>query len=292
MRCAVRLCLLLLAAHLGLTSEAQAEADPKPVLTLIEYGGWSGIGYPLPTGLAFVAYDNGFVIQYARGRGSDQPAFVSSQRTPAEVAALAAEAKAALNGVASHEQQPSGLPTDQGWTIILYRDPATAKLVEIATYGLPCLADGSEQEGQFTADLRSAADPKFLRFCDGLLRTTFPNAKPWFPEEMLVFLRAQPGRPGKLIDWPGDWPKKWQESVDHTSRAICVPISDQSSNATKELLYPSLTPRTTTAVEETKLAWWVIASVEVSMPGEISLDRHGRRMRFLHGPCSSAQSPD
>jgi len=109
---------------------------------------------------------------------------------------------------------------------------------------------------------------------------------------MLVFLRAQPGRPGKLIDWPSDWPKTWQESVDHTSRAICVPVSNQSSNATKELLYPSLTPRTTTAVEETKLAWWVITSVEVSMPGEISLDRDGRRMRFLHGPCSSAQSPD
>ena len=109
---------------------------------------------------------------------------------------------------------------------------------------------------------------------------------------MLVFLRAQPGRPGKLIDWPSDSPKTWQElGGPYVTRYLRADIQSMS-NATKELLYPSPTPRTTTAVEETKLAWWVIASVDVSMPGEISLDRDGRRMRFLHGPCSSAQSPD
>lgn len=292
MRCTVRLSLLLLAAHLSLTPDAQAEADPKPVLTLIEYGGWGGIGYPLPTGLAFVAYDNGFVIQYARGHGSDQPAFVSSQRTPAEAAALAAEAKATLHGVASHEQQPSGLPTDQGWTIILYSDPATAKLVEITTYGLPCLADGSEQGGQFTAALRSAADPRFLRFCDGLLRKTFPNAEPWFPKEMWVFLRAQPERPDELIDWPSDWPTTWEESADHKERVMCVPISEPLQGITAKMLYPTSGPGTITAVEETKLAWWVIVGSEVSMPGEIALQGDGGHRRLLSGPCSDSRSPE
>jgi hypothetical protein len=283
--------LLLLSVVLFAAQIVKAETNRQPILALIEYHGWGGIGYPLPNGLALVAYEDGLIIQSDRGSVSVQSAFISSQRTPAEVAALAAEAKSALQGVDSHEQQPNGLPTDQGWTIILYRDPATAELVELTTYGLPCLAADAEQKGPFTADLRNAADPRFLRFCDGLVRKTFSNAEPWFPKEMLVFLRAQPARPDKVIDWPSDWPKAWQESADHTSRTICVPISNQPSGVTKEMLFPPPGRVPTTAVEETKIAWWVIAGLEVSMPGELSLDDAGRRVPLLNGPCSGASSP-
>jgi hypothetical protein len=280
---------LLLAAHLSLT--ADAEADPKPVLTLIEYGGWGGIGYPLPTGLAFVAYDNGLIIQSLRRNPADQPTFVSSQHTPAEVAALAAEAKAALQEVVSHERQPDGLPTDQGWTIIQYQDGANAELVEVTTYGLPCIAQDAELKEQFKAELRSAADPRYLQFCDALVRKEFPSAEPWFPKEMWVILRAQPGKPDELIEWPGDWPRTWEESSDHQIRMICVPIPEKPSGITAEMLLPTRGDNKTRAVEETKLAWWVIAGSGISMPGEISLARDGRRMTLLSGPCSSAKSP-
>jgi hypothetical protein len=283
--------LSLLAVHLGLISFAQAEPEPKPVLTLIEYGGWSGIGYPLPVGLAFVAYDNGLIIQSLRRIPGDEALFVSSRRTPAEVAVLVAEAKLTLREVRSRDRQPDGLPTDQGWTIILYQDGDKTELVEVATYGLPCMAGDRELKEPFKAELRAATDSRYLQFCDSLAQRAFPDAKPWFPKEMLVFLRAQPDRPDEVIEWPSDWPKTWQESADHTSRAICVPITERPSSMTKEMLYPSGTHAKITAVEETKLAWWVIAGLEVSMPGEISLVRNGNRTRMLHGPCSDIKTP-
>jgi hypothetical protein len=283
---------LLLAANLCAVSSAQAEAHPKPVLTMIEYHGWGGIGYPLPHGLTLVAYDNGLIIQSARAHSSDQPAFVSAQRTPAEVSALADAAKAALQGVVSHERQPDGLPTDQGWTIIQYQDGNQSELVEVATYGLPCIAADGEMPRGFGPELRSAADPRFLQFCDALARKQFPNAQPWFPKEMWVFLRAQPERPDELIDWPSDWPKTWQESPDHKERVMCVPISEPLQEMTAKMLYPTSGPGTITAVEETKLAWWVIVGSEISMPGEIALQGDGGHRRLLSGPCSAAQSPE
>ena len=281
--------LLLLAAHLSLLSGAQADAEPKPIVALIEYGDWSGIGYPWPTGLQLVAYDNGLIIkQTATGTNlHGNVGFVSQQDEPADTAALAARVKTALKDVRT-DQDTHGLPTDQGWTIIQYWDAERSALIEVATYGMPCVGPNAQNQSPFLARFRAIADHEFVALCEELLRFELPNATDWYPESMLVTLHAEAARPEKQFEWPSDWPREWKESVDHKHRMICAPLTDQPSELTLQLLTGTL--GRSVSVEETTLAWWIVKGGNISMPGPVYFAAHPDRA-LLNGPCARAASP-
>ena len=281
--------LSLLAAHLGLAAVAQAQAEPKPVLALIEYGSWSGMGYPWPVGLQFVAYDNGLIIKQAE-TGTDRYGnvrFISLQKEPAETAALAARVKAELQG-ARPEQDTRGLPTDQGWTIIQYWDAENSTPVDVAMYGMPCVGSTSQTQNPVLAQFRAIADQRFLALCDELLRLDLPNAADWFPESILVTLQAEDARPELQRAWPADWPRRWKEMADQKIRAICVPLTNQASDLTVQLLSGRI--GRSVSVEETVLAWWIVKGGDISMPGAIHLANHPERA-LLEGPCARAAFP-
>lgn len=280
--------LLILAAHLSSISGAQADAEPKPVLTLIEYGGWSGIGYPWPDGLQLVAYDNGLIIKQA-ATGVDQYGnvrFISERKQPADTAALAARVKAALNGVATN-REARGLPTDQGWTIVQYWDAEKSALVEVSSYGMPCVGLADTDQDPFLAEFRANAGQKFVALCDELLRLELSSAVDWFPETIMVMLHAEAARPDQTLDWPSDWPTRWQE--DHEYRKLCVPLANRPSDLTVQLLTGKIIGQSV-SVQETAVAWWVVKRADISMPGTIRFADHPERV-LLDGPCATDASP-
>jgi hypothetical protein len=266
---------------------AVTPAEPKPVLILSEWNYPLHIGHPWPIEIRLVAYDNGLVIRQPV-RTDDwrtKPKFVWQRKTPAEVRALAAEAKAAaLDGIEISDESVS-LPLHMGWTDIWYSDPEKPEPVKLTAYGYPCAATKEDLEYEWTFLMWKATNPRFIKLCDALLGLPLADAKEWHPKEMKVTLMAV-DEPHEVVPFPADWPTDWRtvSPIDGTKVELCVPVGPQPSGLTAEILDPrsdawSKTP----AVEQAGSFWWVVLpyAARVAMPGAVQ--------DWADGPCSTAK---
>jgi hypothetical protein len=277
----------MVAACVAQPATTPPSSPPKPVLVLTEWNDWGGAGHPWPIELRLVAYDNGLVIWQPLKNNDPltRPSFVWQQKTPAEVFALAAEAKAAdLDGVRISDETVS-LPLHMGMTDLWYSDPEKPELVKLTAYGMPCAATEEDLKYEWTSVLLKATNPRFLKLCDVLLRLPLADAKEWYPDAMKVELMAVDEKPDQLVAWPADWPQdRLSDSpIDGTIAEFCVPVGKRPAALTAAILDPqSEAWSQNIAADQTGPLWWVVLpyAARISMPGAIDT--------VASGPCLAA----
>lgn len=258
---------------------------PRPVLAITEVT-MIGPRYPWPTELRFIAYDNGLIILQPKHNFDPwiKSRFVWERRSPAEIAALVAEARAAALTDIRITDPSVPLPFDMGWTDIHYWDDARSELVKVTAYGLPCIAGEITPKQRNIASERLATHPRFLGLCDAILSFASSGAKEWAPTEVLVQLVASPDGSEPTIPWPADWPSNWQERVALGTEAvdICVPITTDQHALTAQILDPR------------SPIWSQPVAFEISATERWSISPFGSRAVLpgafdgWPGPCSSA----
>lgn len=264
---------------------AVAASPPKPILAITELT-MMGPHYPWPTDLRFIAYDNGLIILQPEHNfdGLTKPRFIWEHRSPAEIVALVAEAKAAALTDVQVTDQSVSLPFDMGWTGIHYWDAERSELIKVTAYGLPCIAWDSFPKQESVALERMATHPRFLKLCDAILSFASSDAKEWTPEEMVVSLIASPDGSEPTISWPADWPRDWPQRSVLGIRAtdICVPVATEQNALTAQ------------ALDRRSPLWSQGGAVELSATERWTISVYGSRAVLpaafdgWPGPCSPA----
>jgi hypothetical protein len=255
-----------------LVVEASADTPPRAILWFAEYSYWTAdpMGYPLPSALRLLVYDDGTVITRSPWyRKRPHPGFWIGNISATDAAALVETVRMQMTGAAYRSGRDA---PDSGSTILEFWDSQTGRREHYESDSWPCAMN--DQERQALSRLRGTVDRRFLKTCDDLLQFTLAEARPWLPRQILVVLKPTVTQAERMVQWPSDWPRDWTTYRDPPNQRLiaCVPIEAPLPPLASELLGLSgdwLTLQEA-GIEGSDTAGWVLHKWWPALPGPLS----------------------